>query len=175
MKQSNDFHQEIIVSSAEWGDHSKLLGRCPLHILGLFSVLNILLILQILNLYPSFKSIECQFFCLFVYSITFLGLLNLLSWNRQGRFPLVMVLGYVPDHAKQTFAWKATICFLFYHIVNYYFLFSYQYVFTTYTWLLWLDMTAFEAFSFLLLLAASATGVSGCWKGLYSSNCLKLK
>ena len=93
MKQSNDFHQEIIVSSAEWGDHSKLSGRCPLHILGLFSVLNILLILQILNLYPSFKSIECQFFCLFVYSITFLGLLNLLSWNRQGRFPLVMVLG----------------------------------------------------------------------------------
>ena len=113
MKQSNDFHQEIIVSSAEWGDHSKLSGRCPLHILGLFSVLNILLILQVLNLYPSFKSIECQFFCLFVYSITFLGLLNLLSWNRQGRFPLVMVLGYVPDHAKQTFAWKATICFLF--------------------------------------------------------------
>ena len=93
MKQSNDFHQEIIVSSAEWGDHSKLSGRCPLHILGLFSVLNILLILQVLNLYPSFKSIECQFFCLFVYSITFLGLLNLLSWNRQGRFPLVMVLG----------------------------------------------------------------------------------
>ena len=93
MKQSNDFHQEIIVSSAEWGDHSKLSGCCPLHVLGLFSVLNILLILQILNLYPSFKSIECQFFCLFVYSITFLGLLNLLSWNRQGRFPLVMVLG----------------------------------------------------------------------------------